>query len=289
MRLNLRLFRASQFLQQFKMDVRHMHGKEDIIPDALSQLASANVGQANPSYSELDTLFIYNTTLVEIWPELISRILAEYEANNYWSRLQRQVQANKDLGADKTFFPFVLGSTLPTDADPYLTPHPEGEAKVLPSPELSGSIEEPPQSNSADGLLNPDKTKLLYHVNKLTGVHCLCILPSVTQDILAIAYEEGHPGFSRCYEIITRFWFIWGLTKLLRTFIRYCPQCLALQTRRHALYGSSQPLESPPVSFFILTLDFILIFLVSADGFNALMSVTCKFSKRITLIEEMDT
>ena len=83
MRLNLQLVRASQFLQQFKLDVRHKPGKEHIIPDALSQLASANVGQANPSYSELDALFTYNTTLVEIHPELISRILAGYEADDY--------------------------------------------------------------------------------------------------------------------------------------------------------------------------------------------------------------
>ena len=41
MRLNLRLVRASQFLQQFKLDVRHKSGKEHIVPDALSRLASA--------------------------------------------------------------------------------------------------------------------------------------------------------------------------------------------------------------------------------------------------------
>ena len=108
-------------------------------------------------------------------------------------------------------------------------------------------------------------------------------------DILAIAYRKGYPGFSRCYEIITRSWFIQGLTKPLRAFIRHCPQCLALQTRRHAPYGSLQLIESPPVPFFTLTLDFILAFPVSADGFNALMSVTCKFSKRITLIKGKDT
>lgn len=83
MRLNLRLVRASQFLQQFKLDVCHKPGKEHIIPDALSQLASVNIGQADPSYSELDVLFIYNTTLIEIHPKLISRILARYEADNY--------------------------------------------------------------------------------------------------------------------------------------------------------------------------------------------------------------
>ena len=108
-------------------------------------------------------------------------------------------------------------------------------------------------------------------------------------NILTIAHREELPGFSRCYEIITRFWFIWRLTKLLQAFIRYYPQCLALQTRWYAPYGSLQPIESPPVPFFTLTLDFILALQVSVDKFNALMSVTYKFSKRITLIEGINT
>lgn len=135
----------------------------------------------------------------------------------------------------------------------------------------------------------PDKSKLLYHVNKLTGVYRLCVSPSVAPDIPAIAYGEDHPGFACCYKIISRSWFVRGLTKLLRSFIRHCPQCLALQTRRHPPYGSLQPIKSPPVPFFTLTLDFVLALPVSKEGFNALMSVTCKFSKRITLIEGVDT
>lgn len=76
MRLNLRLVTGSQFLHQFKLDVRHKPRKEHIIPNALSQLDSANIGLANSFYSELDALFIYNTTFVEIRSELISTILA---------------------------------------------------------------------------------------------------------------------------------------------------------------------------------------------------------------------
>ncbi len=66
MRLNLRLVRASQFLQQFKLDIRHKPGKEHIIPDALSRLTSANTGHADLHHSELDALFTYNTTLVAL-------------------------------------------------------------------------------------------------------------------------------------------------------------------------------------------------------------------------------
>lgn len=59
--------------------------------------------------------------------------------------------------------------------------------------------------------------------------------------------------------------------------------------RRHPPYGSLQPIQSPPVPFFTLTLDFILALPLSPEGYNVLMSVTCKFSKRITLVPSKDT
>lgn len=137
MRLNLQLVRASQFLQQFKLDVRYKPGKKYIILDALSQLANANIGQADPFYLELNALFIYNTTLVKICPELISSILAGYKANNYWLRLQRQIQVNEDLGVNKLSLLFMLSLIPLTNTDPYLTPRPENEAKVLLAPQVS--------------------------------------------------------------------------------------------------------------------------------------------------------
>lgn len=91
MRLNLKLVRASQFLQQFKLNVRHKPGKEHIVSDALSRLASAGAPPADPHYSELDVLFLYNTTLVEIHPTLVLRIIAGYNADTWWSWLQTQV------------------------------------------------------------------------------------------------------------------------------------------------------------------------------------------------------
>ena len=41
--------------------------------------------------------------------------------------------------------------------------------------------------------------------------------------------------------------------------------------------------------FFTLTLDFVLALPLIRQGFNAIMSVTCKFSKRVTLIDGADT
>ena len=287
------LVRASQFLQQFKLEVRHKPGNEHIIPDALSRLASANAALTIPHHSEFDALFVYNATLIEIHPALVSRILAGYDSDPWWARLQLQVQANRDLDTNAATLLFVLGIPPPTEADPHLALRPENatlQPSDVPSPkEPPAKDMAPPEEPSAKELLIPDKTKLLYHVNRLTGIHRLCIPPSVAPDIIAIAHGEGHPGFARCYEIVTRSWFIRGLTKLLCSFIRHCPQCLVLQTRRHPPFGSLQPIESPPVPFFTLTLDFILALPMSKEGYNALMSVTCKFSKRVTLIKGVDT
>lgn len=50
-------------------------------------------------------------------------------------------------------------------------------------------------------------------------------------------------------------------------------------------YGFLKPIQSPLVFFFTLILDFHLAFLLSKESFNALILVTYKFSKRVTLIE----
>lgn len=43
------------------------------------------------------------------------------------------------------------------------------------------------------------------------------------------------------------------------------------------------------MTFFILTLDFVLILCLSKKEYNVLMLVTCKFSKKVTLIKGKDT
>lgn len=137
--------------------------------------------------------------------------------------------------------------------------------------------------------MNPGKAKFIYHLDLIIGVYRLCIPPSVTLDLLAIANDKSHPRFACCHGIISRLWYIWGLTKILRSFIHHCPRCFVLQTKKYTLYSSLQPINSPPVPFFTLKLDFILALPLTTDGYNALLSLTCKFSKRVTLIKGKDT
>lgn len=52
------------------------------MPNVLNKLASTNNVGYNPKSSELNTLFVYYTTLVEINPSLVKQILNGYAINN---------------------------------------------------------------------------------------------------------------------------------------------------------------------------------------------------------------
>ena len=131
----------------------------------MSRLANANTQHPDPQHLELDALFTYNTTLVEMHPTLVSQILADYQTDPWWARLHQQIQANDELGADAATLPFVINSTPPADSDPYLTSRPAGDEDLPPS---FADVDQTPE-----GLPALDKSKLLYHVNRITNVYRL--------------------------------------------------------------------------------------------------------------------
>lgn len=135
-------------------------------------------------------------------------------------------------------------------------------------------------------LLN--KTRLLYHINKFIGTFHLCISPLITPDILKITYRSKDLWFSCWYKIVIYLLYITGLTKLFWTFIYYCLQYPALQIRRHLFYRFLQSIKPLLVLFFILTLDFILAFLLIKKRFNAIISIIYKFLKQVIFIENVD-
>ena len=69
--LNLRIIWASEYLQQFNLNVRHKPGKTHIIPNALSHLASCKEAARSTVKGKLDALA---ATVQEIWANLVTLI-----------------------------------------------------------------------------------------------------------------------------------------------------------------------------------------------------------------------
>ena len=242
-KMNLRLVRASDYLQRFELVIRHKPGKQHVVPDALSRLENTYTDPMAPEEGELDALvaslaYCYATSLVEMSEEFRQRLIDGYATDPAYKHINKVLDVNGDEDAAK--LPFVRG--------------PDG---------------------------------LIFRLDVATGDHAytarrLCVPQSCVKDILQIAHGEGHPGYARCLEKASA-WYIRHLAKHVREYIRHCPDCQIYQTKRHTAYGSMQPIESPPVPFHTITIDFILALPLSEEGFDNAMSVTCKFTKRVTI------
>ena len=255
-KMNLRLVRASDYLQRFELIIRHKPGKQHVVPDALSRLESSYTNPLATEIGELDALWTYiprkpataysfNTSLVEMAPEFKRKLTEGYASDPAYKHIIA-VLGDGSRGATK--LPFVRG---------------------------------------------PDPDGLIFRLDSPTGDHAytprrLCVPNSCIKDVLQIAHGDGHPGYARLMQKASA-WYIRHLAKHVREYIRHCPSCQIYQTKRHAPYGAMQPIESPPVPFHTITIDFILSLPTSEEGFDMAMPVTCKFTKRVTIVPGKST
>ena len=134
-----------------------------------------------------------------------------------------------------------------------------------------------------------DEDGIIWRIDDKTGDHAftprrLCIPDACVKTFFDIAHTDAHIGFAKCYEAISQQWYIRGLSRQLREYLRHCSKCQLYQTRRHLPNGALQPILTPPQPFYCLTIDFIMSLPLSPKGYDMLMSVTCKYSHRVTLI-----
>ena len=243
-KLNLRLIRASDYIQRFNLDIRHKPGKQHVVPNALSRLSSDNAEpKTAENDDELDALF--TASLVEMNEAFRKRIVDDYKSDLNWQRITN-ILDNGDEDAAK--LPFCRGE--------------------------DGLI------FRSDGFTTGDHA---YEPRRL------CIPHPVIQNILHQAHDDGHAGYAKCYERISASYYIRGLSRYLRDYLKHCPECQIFQTRRHAPYGSLQPILTPPIPFHTITMNFILALPTSVTDLNTAMTVCCKFTKRVTFIAGKNT
>ena len=120
--------------------------------------------------------------------------------------------------------------------------------------------------------------------------HRLCISQSAIQNILVVAHDDSHSNFARCYDKIAVSYYIRDLFRYLRDFLKHCFKCQTYQTRRHKFYDSLQSIFTSNISFHIIIIDFILTLSKSrVDQFDCVMSISCKYFKRIVLVSDKST
>ena len=93
--------------------------------------------------------------------------------------------------------------------------------------------------------------------------------------------ENQHAERHRCYQRIADALYVPRLSRKLRQYLEHCPACQLNKTKRHLPYGELMPISSLPRPFHTLALDFVVAL---TDLYDALLTVTDKFSRRVTLL-----
>lgn len=102
-KINSRLIHASIYLSQYRLDVRHIPGKLNLAPDALSRLPNTDDYGIQPERdSELDDMealayACYSSVAVEMDGEFKKQIQEGYGTDVKYSKIHRFIKQREDL------------------------------------------------------------------------------------------------------------------------------------------------------------------------------------------------
>src|SRR5438874_379030 len=93
----------------------------------------------------------------------------------------------------------------------------------------------------------------------------------------------GHPGRAKILKLLARTYFWPKMRREVDYFIRNCHTCQRLRTPRHAPFGILKPLAVPEGAWKDVSMDF-MVGLPWLNGFNAILTMTCRLTKMRHLI-----
>jgi len=185
-KLNLRLVRASEYLQCFWLKIQYKSEKTNIIPDALFRLLSSNNVHerlASREYQpESDESILkalqadvstttYAETLMKVSPELQQRLKNNYVKESRWGQILKMLNDNNTLGLNVVKLPYEL------------------------------------------------KDRLVYYKD-IEKKPCLCISHSLHDEVFKLAHDEmRHSEYTHMHERLTDTLYIYDLFKNLHKYL----------------------------------------------------------------------
>jgi RNase H-like domain found in reverse transcriptase/Reverse transcriptase (RNA-dependent DNA polymerase)/Chromo (CHRromatin Organisation MOdifier) domain/Integrase zinc binding domain len=245
-RANKRLINSSIYLSQYGLQIYHLPGRLNFVPDALSRLQSVLDTTRPDEPVVLDTVWFASEALMS--DEFKKRFLDGYKADKKYASILKDLRDDDEDVIDifRPGHPFQL---------------------------IGGLLYN----------ISPDLTRRL------------CIPHILIKDILSLAHDEKHHfGRERMLKDLDNL-SIHRKSYLVRKYVQHCPVCELNRTERQATIGDYEPIRTESIPMRNIAIDFIVgLPSVSAlntpwkidsfDTFDALMTVSCRASKRTLLI-----
>jgi hypothetical protein len=264
-RQNLRLVRASLYLSQFpQIQVFHIPGRLNIIPDALSRLQAIGDSTIEDA-SEED---IYDTLQIQANVLHVMRVLHAFEHcadtreyDGAYDALHLQttmLRVSDDLinrfqhaYAEDPFYKSKFAEMKRIYAKEMTLPV-EYNNLILEDAEINSFT--PP---ATDPVTVGSRRYLLYlrENDKLR----LCIPRKLFTPFLQMAHDRNnHSGVERTYQKLRSNYFMKGATGIIKDYIQHCPACLINKPVNYTPSGKLIPITAPSSPWELVTMDFVV-------------------------------
>ena len=118
----------------------------------------------------------------------------------------------------------------------------------------------------------------------------LCIPKKLYKQVFQAAHDKkAHQGTNRVVDRLRQNIYIPRLKQRVHEYVSGCPECQMSKPSRKRPVGRLKPIESPTAPFQVLCLDFVVGLPMTNHGMDAILTVTDKFTKAITLIPGKNT
>ena len=319
-KLNLRLMRASIYLSQFRLDVRHRSDKEHVISDALSRLFFDS-GQISQQFSFEDILdfdtfhdgivdssadhdvYVFQKSLVIMSDEFRKQIIDDYIKKKIWRNmiemfkaLVKRVQVEEENNAKQKVVVVVVEKVFVfSEVIVFSNVVVAVDVVVFSSVVVVGSKSVDQQrfsivESEVDEFISKKlriginfqliSDEIIYHLE--ADASRSCIFKSIEKEVFQLAHDENqHAEIHRSYERISSILYISRLSRKLRRYIEHCFSCQLTQIKRHRSYDELMSINSSSHFFYIIIMNFVVDL---SEELNAILNVTCKFFRRVMII-----
>ena len=93
-----------------------------------------------------------------------------------------------------------------------------------------------------------------------------------------------HDNFHCIYDKIVLSIYIRHLFKHFRIYTAHCSNCQLNEIKKYFTYDKLTPIGTLIIFFYIITMNFVIILSKIKKEFNILLTIICKFIKRILLM-----
>ena len=126
---------------------------------------------------------------------------------------------------------------------------------------------------------------LVYYLNSVNTWWQLCVSKTLEKKIFKMMHDDHyHADFHQVYNSIIADLYIQNLSQHLKQYITHCLKCLHYQTARYILYEALQLIVEFLIFFHTVIADFILKLLKISAELDAMITIICKFFKKMKFI-----